>query len=123
MTAPAATIEDAITSRRSMRRFLPDPVSRETVEHLLAVASRAPSGTNIQPWQVYVIAGDTKAALTKAMNTIAGRSVRMGGLRYSRGQHIAMGGYAPPTGSSQVRVFRPSRRGRTDLKVVPTRPD
>ena len=64
LNAPAATVEDAITSRRSIRCFLPDPVGRETVEHLLAVASRAPSGTNIQPWKVYVVAGEAKAALS-----------------------------------------------------------
>ena len=67
LNAPAASAEEAITSRRSIRRFLPDPVDRETVEHLLAVASRAPSGTNIQPWKVYAVAGDTKAALTAAI--------------------------------------------------------
>ena len=67
LNAPAATVEDAITSRRSIRCFLPDPVGRETVEHLLAVASRAPSGTNIQPWKVYVVAGEAKAALSAAI--------------------------------------------------------
>ena len=67
INAPAATAEDAITSRRSIRRFLPDPVTRETVEHLLAVASRAPSGVNIQPWKVYVVAGEAKAALSAAI--------------------------------------------------------
>ncbi len=65
--APAETVEEAITSRRSIRRFLPDPVERETVEHLLALASRAPSGTNIQPWKVYVVAGEAKAALSAAI--------------------------------------------------------
>ncbi len=67
INAPAATAADAITSRKSIRRFLPDPVSRETVERLLAVASRAPSGTNIQPWKVYVVAGEAKAALSAAI--------------------------------------------------------
>ncbi len=67
MNAAAATVEDAITSRRSIRRFLPDPVERETVEHLLAVASRAPSGTNIQPWKVYVVAGQAKEKLSAAI--------------------------------------------------------
>ncbi|WP_234815037.1 nitroreductase family protein, partial [Noviherbaspirillum denitrificans] len=38
--------------RRSVRAFLPEPVSRETVEEILAVARFAPSGTNIQPWKV-----------------------------------------------------------------------
>ncbi len=67
INAPAGTAEEAITSRHSMRRFLPDPVDREKVEHLLAVASRAPSGTNIQPWKVYVLAGETRTALTAAI--------------------------------------------------------
>jgi nitroreductase len=67
LIATADTPEQAILTRRSVRSFLPDPVDRETVEHLLAVASRAPSGTNIQPWKVYVVAGDTKAALTAAI--------------------------------------------------------
>ena len=42
--------EAAILSRRAVRGFLPTPIDRETVEHLLNVAARAPSGTNMQPW-------------------------------------------------------------------------
>jgi len=67
LIAPAENAEQAIMTRRSVRSFLPDPVDREAVEHLLAVASRAPSGTNIQPWKVYVVAGDAKVALTAAI--------------------------------------------------------
>ena len=67
LTAPVKTVEDAITSRRSVRRFLPDPVDRETVERLLAIAARAPSGTNIQPWRVYAVAGEAKAELSAAI--------------------------------------------------------
>src|SRR3546814_159626 len=63
----AATVDDAITSRRSVRAFLPTPVPREMVEHLLRVASRAPSGTNMQPWRVYAVAGAKKDALCKAI--------------------------------------------------------
>ncbi len=63
----AATIDAAITSRRSVRGFLPTPVPRATIEHLLEVASRAPSGTNMQPWRVYVLTGQAKAALTAAI--------------------------------------------------------
>ena len=40
-----------------MRQFLPTPVPRQTLEHLLEVAMRAPSGTNTQPWKVYVLQG------------------------------------------------------------------
>jgi len=60
-----ALVDAAITSRRSLRAFLPDPVPRETIEQILAVASRAPSGTNTQPWRVYVLTGDAKEALSR----------------------------------------------------------
>lgn len=64
----ARTLEEAILSRRSLRAFKPDPVPRETVERILALASRAPSGTNIQPWHVYVVAGAARDRLTRAMH-------------------------------------------------------
>jgi nitroreductase len=63
--ALTAAVDEAITSRRSIRAFLPDPVPRETVERILEVASRAPSGTNTQPWQVVVLTGEAKAGLTR----------------------------------------------------------
>ncbi len=61
------SVDEAITGRRSVRAFLPDPVSRETIEHILATASRAPSGTNTQPWKVHVLTGATKQRLTDAV--------------------------------------------------------
>jgi nitroreductase len=60
-----AAVDAAITSRRSVRAFLPTPVPRETVVEILQVASRAPSGTNIQPWKVSVLTGDAKAGLSR----------------------------------------------------------
>ena len=60
-----AAVDAAITTRRSLRAFLPTPVSRETIEDILAVASRSPSGTNTQPWKVYVLTGDAKTALSR----------------------------------------------------------
>ncbi|MBD3897638.1 nitroreductase [Halomonas sp. ML-15] len=60
-------VDDAILSRRSVRRFLPTPVPRETLERLLQVASQAPSGSNIQPWQVHVVSGAPLAALSQAL--------------------------------------------------------
>ncbi len=57
-------VEDAIRARYSCRAFLPDrPVSRETVEELLKVAGQAPSGGNLQPWQVIVLTGEPLKAL------------------------------------------------------------
>ena len=63
----AEAADAAITSRRSIRAFLPAPVPRETVERILAVASRAPSGTNTQPWKVTVLMGGAKARLSAAI--------------------------------------------------------
>jgi len=54
----AQAVDAAITSRRSIRAFLPTPVPRATIEEILAVSSRAPSGTNTQPWQVTVLTGE-----------------------------------------------------------------
>jgi nitroreductase len=65
----AASIDDAIRSRHSVRSFLHRPVSRETVEHILDVARYAPSGTNTQPWRVYVLGGDIKEALSAEILT------------------------------------------------------
>ncbi len=62
-----AAVDRAITSRRSVRRFLPTPVPRETVEEILAVASRAPSGTNVQPWRVRALAGAARERLCEAI--------------------------------------------------------
>ncbi len=63
----AAAVDDAITTRQSVRAFLPTPVDRATVERLLELASRSASGSNIQPWRVRVIAGAIKDRLTKAI--------------------------------------------------------
>ena len=56
-------VDQAITSRMSVRAFLPDTVPRETLVQVLDVASRAPSGVNTQPWKVYVLQGATRDAL------------------------------------------------------------
>ncbi|MCX6984547.1 MAG: nitroreductase [Lentisphaerae bacterium] len=63
----ARTVDDALTSRRSVRAFLPAPVPRALIEHILEVASRAPSGTNMQPWCVHVVAGEAKDKLSRAI--------------------------------------------------------
>jgi nitroreductase len=54
---------DALRARRSVRAFRADTVPREVVEELLAVATRAPSGTNIQPWKVHVVTGAVRERL------------------------------------------------------------
>lgn len=60
-------VDAAITSRHSMRAFLPDPVAQEDIARILEVAARAPSGTNTQPWKVYVLTGESKTRLSDAI--------------------------------------------------------
>jgi nitroreductase len=64
-----AVVDEAIMSRRSVRAFLPDPVDDSTIRDILTVAARAPSGTNMQPWRVYVTKGEVKEAISKAILT------------------------------------------------------
>lgn len=63
----AEAVERAITGRRAIRAFLPDPVDPGLVRRLLALAAQAPSGTNMQPWRVRVLGPKTRARLEKAL--------------------------------------------------------
>lgn len=57
------SVEAAITSRMSVRAFTQQAVERAVIEQILQVASRAPSGTNSQPWRVYVLQGASRDRL------------------------------------------------------------
>ena len=56
-------VDEAITSRHSVRAFLDTPVDVQTIKDILSVASRAPSGTNTQPWKVYVLTGKKRVEM------------------------------------------------------------
>ncbi len=58
-------VDAAITTRRSLRAFLPTAVPRASIEAILSVAARSPSGTNTQPWKVYVLTGEAKTGLSR----------------------------------------------------------
>jgi nitroreductase len=58
-------LDDAMRSRRSIRAFRPDPVPRALIEEILELASRAPSGTNVQPWKIHVVAGEVRERLER----------------------------------------------------------
>lgn len=62
-----AAVVQAITSRRAVRAFLPEPIAHSRIEALLALAARAPSGSNIQPWQVDVLSGAARERLSAAV--------------------------------------------------------
>ncbi|MEY3517411.1 MAG: hypothetical protein RLZ89_271 [Pseudomonadota bacterium] len=63
MTAVIHPVDQAITTRMSARAFTAQPVPREVLTQLLELAARAPSGTNTQPWKVYVLQGQSRDSL------------------------------------------------------------
>lgn len=60
---PGLTVEEAIRGRQSVRAFLKTPVPRAVMARILETAGRAPSGSNIQPWHVWVVDGAARDAL------------------------------------------------------------
>lgn len=60
-------VDAAIIGRRSVRAYLSRTVAREVVDDILSIARQAPSGTNIQPWKVYVLGGEPKAELERRL--------------------------------------------------------
>ncbi|MDR0576006.1 MAG: nitroreductase [Candidatus Accumulibacter sp.] len=70
----ALSADEVIHFRRSIRRFLPTPVDAGIVREILDLAARAPSGSNVQPWKVYALAGAEKEALSQAVTEKYSRS-------------------------------------------------
>ena len=60
------SVAEVVARRRSVRAYTDEPVGEETVRRLLARASRAPSGGNLQPWRVTVLAGEARGAAARA---------------------------------------------------------
>ena len=58
-----SAVDAAIVSRMSARAFTSQTVAKTDLEAILSVASRAPSGTNCQPWRVYVLTGSSRDGL------------------------------------------------------------
>lgn len=63
--------ERVLTQRRSTRGFLQDPVLRETIARLVALARTAPSGANLQPGRFHVLAGKPLAGLVAELTEAA----------------------------------------------------
>lgn len=76
------TVEQAIVGRQSIRGYLDKPVPREVLERVLLTAGRAPSGSNIQPWRVYVLQGAAKAGLSEEILALHRAGVE-GGREYN----------------------------------------
>ncbi|MGE5732111.1 MAG: nitroreductase family protein, partial [Gemmatimonas sp.] len=58
-------VSEALSTRKSVRAFLPHPVPRETIEKILIASARAPSGGNLQPWKVHALFGAAKDELVR----------------------------------------------------------
>ncbi|MGE4277943.1 MAG: nitroreductase [Magnetospirillum sp.] len=65
---PLPSAHEVLVARRSCRAFDPTrPVDKATVQRIVELAARAPSGSNIQPWQVEVVSGAARDRLVAAM--------------------------------------------------------
>ena len=53
------SLKDAVMNRHSVRGFLSKQVPEATLKEVFELAQWSPSGTNQQPWQVYVASGQT----------------------------------------------------------------
>ena len=58
-------VYEAVTSRRAVRGFTDQSVPREALERVLSAAAWAPSGSDLQPWHIYVVTGALLAKLKK----------------------------------------------------------
>jgi len=69
------TVTEALETRISVRDFLPTPVPLEVIRRVLATASRSPSGGNLQPWHIDVVAGakldELKAIMQRRLAEVA----------------------------------------------------
>ena len=69
VVADPASVDAAIGSRFSARAFLDKPVDKDVLMEVLELAGRAPSGTNTQPWKVYVLQGAQRDELVRQVCT------------------------------------------------------
>ncbi|MBI3283953.1 MAG: nitroreductase [Burkholderiales bacterium] len=60
-------VDEVIASRRSVRAFLPKAVDVDDIRKILEISARAPSGSNTQPWKVYVLTGEKLKRLSAAI--------------------------------------------------------
>lgn len=71
----ALSVTEALNTRLSVRDFLPTPVPADTIRRVLTTASRAPSGGNLQPWHIDVVAGakldELKAIMQRRLAEVA----------------------------------------------------
>ncbi|MDP2825279.1 MAG: nitroreductase [Sulfuritalea sp.] len=62
-----AAVDAVMAGRHSVRAYLSKEVPRQLIAEVLAIAGRAPSGANLQPWRVHVLSGATRRRLVDAV--------------------------------------------------------
>lgn len=72
MSKPSLTVTQALQQRRSIRAFRPDPIAESDLRELIELASRAPSGGNLQPWKLIVVSGAARDAVVELAQSRAG---------------------------------------------------
>lgn len=75
------TVSEAVMRRKSVRAFLNTPVETQTIVKLLEKAARAPSGGNVQPWQVTIVNGEAMTRFKAIMERRLSGEAREGGDR------------------------------------------
>ena len=67
MNDPATQVLKILHERRSVRAYTGEVPAKAALDEILSAAARAPSGNNIQPWQVHVLRDSAKRSLTSAI--------------------------------------------------------
>ncbi len=57
-SGPTLSFDDVVLGRRSIRGFKPDRVPKALIQEVIALALRAPSSLNTQPWNIHVVSGE-----------------------------------------------------------------
>lgn len=98
--SPAMTYDDVVLGRRSIRGFAPRPVPKAVIREVIALAMRAPSSLNTQPWNFYVVAGDVLDRIR------AGNVARnLAGVPHSR-EFRMHGDYVGPHRERQIEIAK-----------------
>jgi len=80
-------VMEAITTRKSIRKFEDRPISRDLVEKILFAGTLAPSGHNKQPWKFYVVQGEKNDEMIQTMQNgidrLEGMGIKTGSAKYT----------------------------------------
>ena len=75
-------VTEAVTTRRSIRQFIGQPVEIEKLQRVLQKAQRSPSGGNTQPWSAVLVTGDELTRITAAIKAKAATAPLGEGFEY-----------------------------------------